>query len=467
MKNQKTKEQLLAELAEAIEKNENLQALFNKVEAAKEQWEHTVDCIDDMVVFADSKSRVLRCNKAVIKFTGQAYDNIIGKDWQEVFLEQGVKIVTGSGGLENTEVFHELTGRWFTVSYFDYRDSDNNKTLGHVITLHDTTETNTLTESLDITNTTLDNDRREMKFALDEISFLLREVEKENDLSLRFGSLGTYVSDPIYQIGERFNSMMEMLEAAHVKLEKTNKELGELSLLKNKFLGIAAHDMRNPLSAISGLIEVLLTTAFGPLTDEQKEYLTIINTTSNEMLFLVNNLLDVSVIESGKLDLDVQPGSIKKLLLDRIRLSSFIAEKKSIVMSYEAGDTPEMPFDSKRIAQVIDNLIGNAIKFSPIGSEIKVKSFRHGEMVSVSISDTGAGIPDEELSKLFNEFQPLSVKPTNNEKSTGLGLSIVKKIIDAHKGIIEVQSQVGVGSTFIFSLSMDAISLHGDAAVTT
>ena len=455
MKYQKTKEQLLAELAEAIEKNENLQGLFNKVEAAKQQWERTVDCIDDMVLFADSKGRLLRCNKAVMKFTGQTYDKIIGRDWQEVFLEQGIKIVSGGSGLENTDVFHEPTGKWFTVSYFDYRDSDSDVTSGHVITLHDTTETKTLTESLDIINSTLDNDRREMKFALDEISFLLREVENENDLSLRFGSLGTYVSDPIYQIGERFNSMMEMLEAAHMKLDKTNKELAELSLLKNKFLGIAAHDMRNPLSAISGLIEVLLTTAFGPLTDEQKEYLTIINTTSNEMLFLVNNLLDVSVIESGKLELDVQPGSIEKLLLDRIRLSSFIAEKKRIVISYEAEDIPDIPFDSKRIAQVIDNLIGNAIKFSPIGSEIKVKSFRHDKMVSVCISDTGAGIPDEELSKLFNEFQPLSVKPTNNEKSTGLGLSIVKKIIDAHKGIIEVLSQVGVGSTFSFKLPLD------------
>jgi signal transduction histidine kinase len=452
MKYQKTKEQLLAELAEAIEKNEYLQSLFNKIEAAKEQWEHTVDCIDDMVLFADSKDRLLRCNKAVTKFTGQAYYNIIGRDWQEIFLNQGIKIVVGSGGLENTEVFHEPTGSWYTVSYFDYRDSDNDETLGHVITLHDTTETNTLTESLDITNSTLDNDRREMKFALDEISFLLREVGKENDLSLRFGSLGTYVSDPIYQIGERFNSMMEMLEAAHMKLEKTNKELAELSLLKNKFLGIAAHDMRNPLSAISGLIEVLLTTAFGPLTDEQKEYLTIINTTSNEMLFLVNDLLDVSVIESGKLELDIQPCSLTKLLLDRIRLSSIIAEKKGILISYETEDLPDLPLDSKRIAQVIDNLIGNAIKFSPSGSKIKVKSFRHDKMVSVSISDTGAGIPDEELSKLFNEFQPLSVKPTNNEKSTGLGLSIVKKIIDAHKGIMEVQSKVGVGSIFIFSL---------------
>ncbi|MGO9951066.1 MAG: ATP-binding protein [Dissulfurispiraceae bacterium] len=455
MKDKETKEKLSAKLAEAVEKNAHLQSLFNKVEAAKKQWENTVDCIDDMVLLADSKGKVLRCNKAVTIFIGQAYGNIIGKDWQEVFFEQGMRFVADGGDLQNTEVFHESTGRWFVISYFVFRDSNNDEASGHAITLHDTTETKALTESLDITNTTLDNDRRELQFALEEISFLLREVEKESDLSRRFGSLGTNVSDPIYQIGERFNSMMEMLEVAHMKLEKTNKELIELNLLKNKFLGIAAHDLRNPLSSISGLTEVLLTTAFGPLTDDQKEYLTIINTTSNEMLFLVNDLLDVSVIESGKLELDVQPCSLTKLLLDRIRLSSVIAEKKGIVISYEAEDLPEVPFDSKRIAQVIDNLIGNAIKFSPSGSKIKVKSFRHGKLVSVSISDTGAGIPDEERSKLFNEFQPLSVKPTNNEKSTGLGLSIVKKIIDAHKGIMEVQSQVGLGSTFIFKLPLD------------
>jgi light-regulated signal transduction histidine kinase (bacteriophytochrome) len=126
------------------------------------------------------------------------------------------------------------------------------------------------------------------------------------------------------------------------------------------------------------------------------------------MLFLVNDLFAVSVIESEKLELDVQPSSLTKLLLDRIRLSSVIAGKKGIVISYDAEDLPDVPFDSKRIAQVIDNLIGNAIKFSPSGSKINVKSCRHGNMVSVSITNSGAGIPVEELSKLFNEFQPLS-----------------------------------------------------------
>ncbi|HXW69266.1 MAG TPA: histidine kinase dimerization/phospho-acceptor domain-containing protein, partial [Dissulfurispiraceae bacterium] len=370
MKDEEIEHQLSAELAAAVKKNEYLQSLFNQVEAAKKQWENTVDCIDDMVFVADSNGRVLRCNKSVTIFTGKAYCDIIGKDWQEVLLEHGIKIVAGSGDLKKTEVFHEPTGRWFVASYFAFRDPRYDESSGCAITLHDITETKTLAESLDITNTTLDNDRRELQFALEEISFLLREVEKENDLSLRFGNLGTYVSDPIYQIGERFNGMMEMLQVGHMELEKTNKELSELNLLKNKFLGIAAHDLRNPLSSINGLTEVLLTNVFGPLTDEQKEYLTIINTTSNEMLFLVNDLLDIAVIESGKIELDVQPHSLTKLLLDRIRLSSVIAEKKGIVISHETGDLPEVSFDLKRIAQVIDNLIGNAIKFSPAGSGI-------------------------------------------------------------------------------------------------
>ena len=455
MKDEEIKQRLIAELAEAVKKNEYLQSLFNQVEAAKKQWENTVDCIDDMVFVADSNGRVLRCNKTVTKFTGKAYGDIIGKGCEEVFLEHGIKIVTGLGGLKRTEVFHEPTGRWFVASYFAFRESGNDEASGCAITLHEITETKTLAESLDITNTTLDNDRRELQFALEEISFLLREVEKENDLSLRFGNLGTYVSDPIYQIGERFNGMMEMLQVGHTELEKTNKELSELNLLKNKFLGIAAHDLRNPLSSISGLTEALLTAVFGPLTEDQKEYLTVINTTSNEMLFLVNDLLDIAVIESGKLELDVQPHSLTKLLRDRIRLSSVIAEKKGIVIGHEADAMPDVSFDLKRIAQVIDNLIGNAIKFSPAGSKIKVKSFIHGKIAGVSICDTGPGIPDQERSKLFNEFQRLSVQPTDNEKSTGLGLAIVKKIIDAHKGTIEVQSQVGLGSTFIFKLPLD------------
>lgn len=253
--------------------------------------------------------------------------------------------------------------------------------------------------------------------------------------------------------------LMRDLALKNSELEKSNGELLALNALKNKFLGIAAHDLRNPLTSIRGLSEILIGETFGPLTEEQKEYLTIINTTSDEMLSLVNDLLDVSVIESGKLELLIAPRSLKEVIEERIRMNTVVAERKGIsLQSGLAGpdEVPDILFDAHRIAQVIDNLVGNAIKFSPPGSSLLISLAREGNAAKVSVCDEGPGIPPEERSKLFGEFQKLSVQPTGGERSTGLGLAIVKKIVDAHRGSLSVESQVGSGSTFSFFLPLDS-----------
>src|SRR5208337_3612423 len=162
------------------------------------------------------------------------------------------------------------------------------------------------------------------------------------------------------------------LARKNMELEKSNRELLELNNLKNRFLGMAAHDLRNPLTSISGLSEILKSKAFGPLSEDQEEYLTVINNASNDMLTLVNNLLDISVIESGKLDLKLKRGPLKVLLEDRAKLGSVIAGRKNIMLHTFFSDVPEVLFDCNRIAQVVDNLVGNAIKFSPSGSNIHI-----------------------------------------------------------------------------------------------
>ncbi len=229
-------------------------------------------------------------------------------------------------------------------------------------------------------------------------------------------------------------------------------QLFELNQLKNKFLGIAAHDLRNPLASIQGFSELLLGDDMGPLTEDQHEFIKTIHSLSQDMLNLVNDLLDVSVIESGKLELKRQPGSLKVLIKERIRINSILAEKKQIKLHESLTTVPEVSFDYSRITQVVDNLISNAIKYSPSGSNIFVSLNQQGMKAQISVRDEGPGIEPEEQKRLFGEFQRLSTKPTGDEKSTGLGLSIVKKIVEAHNGTAAVESQPGAGSTFTFIL---------------
>lgn len=230
------------------------------------------------------------------------------------------------------------------------------------------------------------------------------------------------------------------------------RQLFELNQLKNKFLGIAAHDLRNPLASIRGFSELLLSDDMDPLTEDQHEFIKTIHSLSQDMLNLVNDLLDVSVIESGKLELKRQPGSLKVLIEERIHINSILAKNKQMKLHESLATVPEVSFDYSRIAQVVDNLISNAIKYSPSGSNIFVSLNQQGMKAQISVRDEGPGIEPEEQKRLFGEFQRLSTKPTGGEKSTGLGLSIVKKIVEAHNGTTAVESQPGAGSTFTFIL---------------
>jgi len=246
--------------------------------------------------------------------------------------------------------------------------------------------------------------------------------------------------------------LLSDLARKNKELEASNQELLRLNHLKNRFLGIAAHDLRNPLTSVRGLSEILANELFGPLTEDQKECLDIIHTASVDMLKLVNDLLDVSVIESGKLELAFRTASLRELLHKRVKVNRVIAEKKDIRIHTEFPDLPDIPLDSNRIAQVFDNLVNNAIKFSPHGSDIHISITREHNKVRVSVRDEGPGISEEDQSGLFTEFRKLSARPTGGEKCTGLGLAIVKKIVDAHHGTLEVSSQPGSGSVFSFIL---------------
>lgn len=248
---------------------------------------------------------------------------------------------------------------------------------------------------------------------------------------------------------------LELIERFEVMKEQA-KHLEALNAQKNKFLGIAAHDLRNPLASIRGFSEIMLGEGTGPVTPEAREFLGLINSLSNEMLEMVNDLLDVATIESGNSSLQIKNYSLRKLLHERLGINRVVAAKKGIAVEEELEELAELPFDRSRISQVIDNLISNAVKFSQPNSTIRVTLStlreKDGEYALVGVKDQGPGLTEEDQAKLFGEFQKLSARPTGGEKSTGLGLSIVKKIVTDHGGRIWVRSVPGEGATFEFIL---------------
>lgn len=237
------------------------------------------------------------------------------------------------------------------------------------------------------------------------------------------------------------------------ELQKRNAQLEEMNKLKNQFLGIAAHDLRNPISVILSFSELMLHDDVESLTDAQREMVDSVYESSVFMLKLLNNLLDISAIEAGKLTLDMLPTDIAVLLRKNLQRNRILAERKGIAIRDEIdADLPMLALDAGKFEQVLNNLITNAVKFSERGTTVTVRCERSDHEVVLSVRDQGQGIPAEELDRLFKPFSRTSVRATAGESSTGLGLAIVKRIIDGHAARVRVDSVVGQGTVFSISL---------------
>jgi signal transduction histidine kinase len=237
------------------------------------------------------------------------------------------------------------------------------------------------------------------------------------------------------------------------QLEEKNQKLEELNRQKNHFLGMAAHDLRNPIGAIQMSSSLLLDMLNENLSEEQTEFIKEIQNLSNYMLNLLNDLLDISKIESGSLNLDTKKHNYKDFISQTIKFNKPFAEQKNILLEAIINETiEEIEFDKNKLTQVINNLITNAIKFSHSHTKITVEVKKEGDYVITSVIDEGQGIPSHEIPDIFKEFHKASVKPTANETGTGLGLAIVKRIVEGHGGIIGVESKEGKGSRFFYKL---------------
>ncbi|HEY7912378.1 MAG TPA: HAMP domain-containing sensor histidine kinase, partial [Blastocatellia bacterium] len=193
------------------------------------------------------------------------------------------------------------------------------------------------------------------------------------------------------------------------------------------------------------------------LGQEQVGFLNRIKSSSNFMLNLVNNLLDISVIEAGKLQLDLEQVDLGVLLKENISVNRVLADRKQIRLTLERADeVPAMMLDRVKIEQVLNNLLGNAIKFSPAGSEVSIALEDSETNAVISVKDRGPGIPEEEIGRVFQPFTKTGSRRSEREKSAGLGLAIVKKIVAGHGGEISVESKIGEGTTFHVALPKGA-----------
>lgn len=244
-----------------------------------------------------------------------------------------------------------------------------------------------------------------------------------------------------------------------VEKSRLYQQLVELNQIKNRFLGMAAHDLRNPLGVLVAYTNLLRSGALGQMPPGTDEILGRMERACGGMLTLIDDLLDVSSIESGLVDLRRARVDVAAFLRQCQASNQVLADGKGIGIELEvAPGLPAVHIDAGRVAQVVDNLISNAVKFSQPGSTVRVAAHvvrgAEAPMVEVQVIDSGLGIDERELPVLFTPFGRTTTRPTAGEKSTGLGLMIVRRMVEAHGGAIRVQSEPGVGSTFSFTLPL-------------
>ena len=224
---------------------------------------------------------------------------------------------------------------------------------------------------------------------------------------------------------------------------------------KSDFLANMSHELRTPLNSVIGFSDILLTQNFGHFSEKQLKYIGNISTSGKHLLTLINDILDLSKVESGKMELQPEKFSVSTAISEVKTILSPQAYKKNIVMHFNISEELNTVIaDKSKFKQILYNLMGNSIKFTPEGRSVAVEASPLREYLKISVIDTGIGIPKENMNDLFKPFVQLDSTASRKYEGTGLGLAIVKRLVKLHGGNVWVSSEYGKGSTFSFTIPL-------------
>jgi len=486
-----------------------------KLREAKAFTESTLNAIDDIFYAYDLNGKLLICNEALSRITGYSHEELHSMTPTDFFAEKDRNRISKSVGIVLKE------GRTKQEAYLVLKNSRQipYEFMGSVIKDHHGNISGFAGMARDITERKkveqkIINAKKEWENTFDAITELIfihdsdGRIMRANKAYEQMAGMSPveFIGRPFYEIfpktdspddlckeavnlgrsalkeitidsiGKTFSVRMypklddsgKYLYSVHVMLDITErkkmreaeimKEMAEASnKAKSEFLASMSHEFRTPLNAIIGFSELMATGLSGPLTDQQKEHVTDIFTSGQHLLSLVNDILDLSKVEAGKMELEMNEFNIKRLVETSIALFKEKAFKQSLQITFEIAQGLEtMIGDERKIKQVLFNLLGNAVKFTPARGIIKVEVTLTDdrEFLKYSIHDTGIGISTEDQNKLFKPFEQIDSRLTRKYKGTGLGLSLCKQLVELHGGRIWVESEAGKGSNFIFVIPM-------------
>ncbi|MBI2167859.1 MAG: HAMP domain-containing histidine kinase [Candidatus Omnitrophica bacterium] len=256
-----------------------------------------------------------------------------------------------------------------------------------------------------------------------------------------------------------YEDLERRVEDRTLDLRQANERLKKLDEMKSNFVALASHELKTPLTAMKGCLSLISQGKAGVLTRKQHELMNVVEEASGRLHRLVDDLLDISGIDLGQIKMNFEPASLKTLLREELMVVRAQAREKGIDLEERLEDPiKDIHCDRDRIREVIDNLLSNALKYTPPGGRVQVELRSERQGARLEVRDTGIGIPSEEQERIFEPFQHIKKAGLSGEKSTGLGLALVRKIIDAHGGAIRVQSGEGQGATFSVFLPQN----HGE-----
>jgi PAS domain S-box-containing protein len=261
------------------------------------------------------------------------------------------------------------------------------------------------------------------------------------------------------QLREYTDRLEERVAEQTAELRQANEELRRTSRLKSQFLANMSHELRTPLNAIMGFAEAIRDGVAGKTTDEQREFADDIHRAGQQLLQMINDILDFTKLESGAMGLALAPVDLADLIDETLRVARGLARRRGVEVAAEVSPRPlELTADAMKLKQVLYNLLSNAIKFTEGGGRVAVRAVLEKEVVRLQVADTGAGIAPEDLPSLFEEFTQVDSSLTRKHEGTGLGLALTRRLVELHGGRIEVESELGRGTTFTVTLLRDLVT---------